>query len=1318
MKEELYLYTDNGREPLDLSSPSGITLKWTSNLFGDLSKLSCSYSYTFKLPLTARNTRLLGAADDIRTHTAMKRIKSTAEFLINGISLCPNANLYLSDVSNTGFSCVLTWNILTPFETLKSAGTKLNELPTIGKFIWQSPNETFSYGSKSNVLSNTDEILYPFYDAGIPFENDTPPKPVVPVYRLIQRINDFFGVHFDIGRALSGGMGMEPTNHFNNAIHYGHAVYDDFITYGAIPITGITPFIKAKMTLTAPPLRIYHGLWIDGTATQQRVTSNGKEQVFTIDYTKLHIRTGIASIDLPRGASIPSEATLNDYYTTTSIAQLIEYGDFSDNHREATYSFIISRDKTKNIDFGGIYRKDIVYTEDNVIGRALKCSADSTLRGAATVLVSKEAVTQGRVQLTDYRYIYLLEGTRNEKDISIDNFSDEGDDFLGFRSYKRLDNATHYIYYFDFGDIYEQRKVIIDQEDDKAIGLFFWAGHEYTPITSADTEANNDVRFGEIRITSLTPNEEAVTTLPAYLDITANLPDISCYDFLKDLFFMNGAIPHLERDGRITAIYYDQLRDNVYQGHAIDWSQKLLGGANDRSTSVKYQCTNFSQHNYLEMASSTRSKSSDGLSEQLDDYGDGYGTITIADRLLDQEKSIYTAKFFNGLRRDLAYPSVKPGRTIKVWDGSKALSTTTNPIYGYLNLRHLNPFYEDTDHIDRRPDNATSELIHLDTYEPFSETAQVFDYLRAILENFTQVKEKFLLSETDLRDFNEAIPVYLHKYNAFFAVSTIQRDKSGISTVELIKLPRVTPHYEATEESPSVRYLLASAAEVIIDRRNYETGLPTTHAYDYTDNGEVKTSHFIGGTIAIPVIQENGDETTSAVPSAIYNDNDLFSSEPYSLTVKAGDTATYRLIDSTGRTQTYTTPLRVYLDDQRVYTQRTIGITIEDEQRYHDLKLFADIYDFDGNIIEHFHAKTYIFNGPKDESIIAGPFGDLHTDDEQPFTPTSWSTEKTYARIEVLTDLTIDNDFPDFMAGTENYKILHTQERSGLGSIYLETPTSDLAPYSHDPSLWPSNGYTLYLRKPTATAVITRQVSPVRTERKAVNLIPHISWDNIEIAVSDKTPTAVALFTRQNADEKHRLSISFDITDTDGNIIGHGGYATDYHVSGYADITETISVRFLFDLAITLRDTDKRLSNIMYYDDGYVKINSTEQAGNGRKIPFGGDITAASPTLTPDHWDNPAYTVFSVLHTGQTEYSVETLFERRQGEKLWNTRKIIRSCHLFWDDTEEYNLYRYVGDHDTIIKHIIRIEYGTFNFDGSKKGTAVYKLSYHTTPIS
>ena len=111
MYEELYIIDKSTKLRVDLSIPSGITLNFKSNIFGDLSKIACSYTYTFKLPLTANNRRVFDNADDIRCISNKIRRRLKAEYVQNGIPLFSNANLYI-DSTETCFNAIMTWGVI------------------------------------------------------------------------------------------------------------------------------------------------------------------------------------------------------------------------------------------------------------------------------------------------------------------------------------------------------------------------------------------------------------------------------------------------------------------------------------------------------------------------------------------------------------------------------------------------------------------------------------------------------------------------------------------------------------------------------------------------------------------------------------------------------------------------------------------------------------------------------------------------------------------------------------------------------------------------------------------------------------------------------------------------------------------------------------------------------------------------------------------------------------------------------------------------------------------------------------------------------
>ena len=235
MKEQLFIIKDGERYELDLNNPSGISLNYKSNLFGDLSKITCSHSYTFKLPMTLNNRTVLDNAEEIRSNSTMVRRKLIAEFYQNGIMLFTDSNLYIESVDGC-YQAVMTWGVIRGLETLKDKDIPLNELPD--DFQRAMFSKEFQQISE---YDNTKDYLKPVYDAGLRFitDHDNPviygywnnmyyPLPVVPVHRLIKAINKHFGTAFDISHDYDA-------SNFQNGIW--NETRDNYVfTRGVIPL--------------------------------------------------------------------------------------------------------------------------------------------------------------------------------------------------------------------------------------------------------------------------------------------------------------------------------------------------------------------------------------------------------------------------------------------------------------------------------------------------------------------------------------------------------------------------------------------------------------------------------------------------------------------------------------------------------------------------------------------------------------------------------------------------------------------------------------------------------------------------------------------------------------------------------------------------------------------------------------------------------------------------------------------------------------------------------------------------------------------------
>lgn len=206
---------------VDLETPSGITLNFKSNIFGDLSKITCSYSYTFKLPLTANNRRVFDNADDIRTYSNKIRKRLKAVYIQNGIPLFDNANLYI-DSTETCFNAVMTWGVIDGFQALKDNDISIQKLPF---------DSMATYGAVDSLMSdykNTDESVRPLYNAGATYVSENGnkntyigynffPLPCVPIHKLVEKINEKYSTRFILGGDYNEGESTE----MDNLIKYG-----------------------------------------------------------------------------------------------------------------------------------------------------------------------------------------------------------------------------------------------------------------------------------------------------------------------------------------------------------------------------------------------------------------------------------------------------------------------------------------------------------------------------------------------------------------------------------------------------------------------------------------------------------------------------------------------------------------------------------------------------------------------------------------------------------------------------------------------------------------------------------------------------------------------------------------------------------------------------------------------------------------------------------------------------------------------------------------------------------------------------------------
>jgi len=663
MKEELYIIKDGRRIVVDLSTPSGITLKLNSNLLEDLGKLTASHSYTFNLSLTRRNREAFDMIEDIRHGSQMYGVRLKAEYRLNGLPLFKDGNIYVDEVAD-GYKAVMTWQLAGGFDKLKDEDIDLCELESLGTYraglAGGGPRSDNEPGIPYDNWRNDMDVTRPWYTPGYPGAS---PQPVVPVYRIVQMINKHYGTSFDFGSPYAMG-DTDNTSH-------------EFIK------TGVVPLVSRKHPEYSVPVEI-----------------------------------PTSSIAIPLIAVGGKNNCLPLVNKTGEYISIMENEIFVNN----------------------VYRYGLGY--DNV--------ANVVIEGEIKIWYGlREDMPADDVELRIYgRYRHIENRVEKEEIKEVVTVTCE---------IEEQSAGKYYIFNID-----EEIRQGLDMETREWIESIF-------------------IGFSE---NVNTPSVLSVSAKPAFREwrggydiyVTENLPEISCLTFMKSLFYMIGAFPVTTADGSVRPAYFNDLRDNLARRRYIDWSGKLNGSDGRRSESVKFTFGGLGQRSFFLMKNESLDKESEG------GYQSGKSHLVTENGVLEKNKTIIQLPFYGA--------STAAGRTINTykvedkeveWQDAKPAVGMIREADAYNWMRPLGASATPT---------GGDKVLGMDVWQFPKDmtTNKTFSYLQSITRRPYVVTESFRLSEFDIRDLDYSIPIYLSKYNSFFAVVSIQYAAGGSAKVELVKL--------------------------------------------------------------------------------------------------------------------------------------------------------------------------------------------------------------------------------------------------------------------------------------------------------------------------------------------------------------------------------------------------------------------------------------------------------------------------------------------------------------------------------------------------
>ena len=202
------LFIDGNLADIEQDVSVGLSLK--SNLLGDISRIASNHTYTFALPATGRNKRLIGFADTLAVQTTFPYQYHRADYYRDGVPVIQGGRLVLLSVAER-IECVVTWGVTSALSALVQSGATLRDL---------NGSETIEYTEVPTRMTwgdfLADTTYAPLYANGsfaAPLDdaeqqakatargwNATYIRPVVRVPWLLNKIQSQYGVTLSFGQ--------------------------------------------------------------------------------------------------------------------------------------------------------------------------------------------------------------------------------------------------------------------------------------------------------------------------------------------------------------------------------------------------------------------------------------------------------------------------------------------------------------------------------------------------------------------------------------------------------------------------------------------------------------------------------------------------------------------------------------------------------------------------------------------------------------------------------------------------------------------------------------------------------------------------------------------------------------------------------------------------------------------------------------------------------------------------------------------------------------------------------------------------------------
>lgn len=318
----------------------------------------------------------------------------------------------------------------------------------------------------------------------------------------------------------------------------------------------------------------------------------------------------------------------------------------------------------------------------------------------------------------------------------------EGTGIITMEKGDMLTFATRYCCYLGFGN---------GSQDDY-----------YKATTPQSNNPPTTFKGGTVEI-SATGNDDNVP-VGGYFPIAYNLPQIKITDFVKFLAAITGTFPRqMNEDGVVEFVPFNTLWDNL--PNAVDWSNRLIPlDCSNRPRNMEYKLSDYAQHNYYKW------KEDDTVIGTYD------GDLQVANANLDASRDVMTFPF-----------AATDGSYVPLY--TKKNDTTSTDSDGNTTTTENAPTYKACkDRILQLVDDGNGKAAGQFNIDMQQILDTSYHALTLTLQNIRVLKEKVILSDIDIMNFDETKPVYFKQYASYFAVTEIRAEQNGLAEVTMLLL--------------------------------------------------------------------------------------------------------------------------------------------------------------------------------------------------------------------------------------------------------------------------------------------------------------------------------------------------------------------------------------------------------------------------------------------------------------------------------------------------------------------------------------------------